>query len=480
MWSILARRSIFAATRRCRDQDHQHLGVRLRTLQSAVGSLSAWAANPDGEHSLTLLAARRRLMTLVLPMLAALSMGAWWSTRSMANGLNMSFWLPAAAAAFLMLVWLLMVSGRLHPHRAAMLMCASLALVILKRFVSLNQLYASTDTLPAFMPIFAFIPVLMITGFLVLPARWALWNATVLMATAIAGALPMLVGDGGTHFGAPQLMLFLFVGLPIVVVSLWALSESEGFREDAFRLAELQHEAQARSEALQRANQGLEAFNYAISHDLRAPLRTISGFMGLILKRHGQEMTPEMRELFELSVDASQELGRMTTCLLDYARAGSEPAQEGDTDVADVVDEVTRHLQADIEAQGAQVSMKASQSLPFNRAALRQVLQNLIENAIKYRHPVRAPRIQVEAGRRGDQVWLRVCDNGLGVAPDQRRQIFEPFRRADGVSGPGLGIGLSTCHRLVSARGGKIEVEPNTQGQGSCFVIRLHAPTAAS
>lgn len=456
------------------------MGVRLRTLQSAVGSLSQWAANPDGEHSLTLLAARRRLMTLVLPMLAALSMGAWWSTRNMADGLNMSFWLPAGAATLLMVVWFLMVTGRLHPHRAAMLMCTSLALVIMKRFVSLNQLYASTDTLPAFMPIFAFIPVLMITGFLVLPARWALWNATVLMATAIAGALPMLVGDGGTHFGAPQLMLFLFVGLPIVVVSLWALSESEGFREDAFRLAELQHEAQARSEALQRANQGLEAFNYAISHDLRAPLRTISGFMGLILKRHGKEMTPEMRELFELSVDASQELGRMTTCLLDYARAGSEPVNDGDTDVADVVDEVSRHLQADIEAQGAQVSMKASQSLPFNRAALRQVLQNLIENAIKYRHPVRAPRIQVEAGRRGDEVWLRVCDNGLGVAPDQRQQIFEPFRRADGVSGPGLGIGLSTCHRLVTARGGKIEVEPNPQGQGTCFVIRLPAPQPAA
>lgn len=452
----------------------------MRTLHSAVDSLSDWAANPRGEHSLTLLAARRRLMTLVLPMLAALSMGAWWSTRNMADGLNMSLWLPAGAASLLMVVWFLMVTGRLHPHRAAMLMCGSLALVILKRFVNLNQLYATTDTLPAFMPIFAFIPVLMITGFLVLPARWALWNATVLMATAIAGALPMLVGDGGTHFGAPQLMLFLFVGLPIVVVSLWALSESEGFREDAFRLAELQHEAQARSEALQRANQGLEAFNYAISHDLRAPLRTISGFMGLILKRHGKEMTPEMRELFELSVDASQELGRMTTCLLDYARAGSEPSLDDATDVAEVMDEVNRHLQADIEAQGARVTMGESACLPFNRAALRQLLQNLIENAIKYRHPVRAPEVQVTSGRSGDELWLRVCDNGLGVEPDQRQQIFEPFRRADGVSGPGLGIGLSTCHRLVSARGGRIEVESNPKGQGSCFVIRLQQRASAA
>ena len=258
------------------------------------------------------------------------------------------------------------------------------------------------------------------------------------------------------------------------------MAESEGFREDAFRLAELQHEAQARSEALQRANQGLEAFNYAISHDLRAPLRTISGFMGLILKRHGKEMTPEMRELFELSVDASQELGRMTTCLLDYARAGSEPAHDDATDVAEVVEEVSRHLQADIEAQGARISMCDSTSLPFNRAALRQLLQNLIENAIKYRHPVRTPVVRVEAGRRGDELWLRVCDNGLGVSPDQRQLIFEPFRRAEGVSGPGLGIGLSTCHRLVSARGGKIEVEPNPQGQGTCFVIRLHAPPTAA
>lgn len=452
----------------------------MRTLQAAVGSLSTWAANPDGEHSLTLLAARRRLLTLVLPMLAALSMGAWWSTRGMANGLNMSFWLPATAAVLLMTVWVLMVTGRLHPHRAAVLMCGSLTLVIIKRFVSLNQLYASTDTLPAFMPIFAFIPVLMITGFLVLPARWALWNATVLMATAIAGALPMLVGDGGTHFGAPQLMLFLFIGLPIVVVSLWALSESEGFREDAFRLAELQHEAQARSEALQRANQGLEAFNYAISHDLRAPLRTISGFMGLILKRHGKEMTPEMRELFELSVDASQELGRMTTSLLDYARAGAEPTLDDATDVAEVVEEVNRHLQADIEAQGARITMGESACLPFNRAALRQLLQNLIENAIKYRHPVRSPVVRVEAGLSGDELWLRICDNGLGVEPDQRQQIFEPFRRADGVSGPGLGIGLSTCHRLVSARGGTMAVEPNPQGPGSCFVIRLQAPAVAA
>lgn len=442
-------------------------------MHFAVGSLRDWAADPDGEHSLTLLAARRRLMALVLPMLAALSMGAWWSTRGMDGGFNMSFWLPAAAATVLLAVWALMLSGRLHPHRAAMIMCVSMTGVIIKRFVALNQLYATTETLPAFLPIFAFIPVLMITAFLVLPARWALWNAILLMTTAIIGALPMLIGDGGTHFGAPQLMLFLFVGLPIIVVSLWALSESEGFREDAFRLAELQHQAQARSEALQRANQGLEAFNYAISHDLRAPLRTISGFMGLILKRHGDEMKPEMRELFELSVDASQELGRMTTCLLDYARAGAEPSPQSDTDAAEVVEEIIRHLHADIEAQGAHISMGASERLPFSRAELRQLLQNLIENAIKYRHPVRRPEVRIEAGRGGGELWLRVADNGLGVAPDQRQRIFEPFRRAQGVSGPGLGIGLATCQRLVQARGGRISVEEPTDRAGSCFVIRV-------
>lgn len=446
----------------------------LSSFSHATQIVRRWAAGEDGEFSLTLLASRRRLLAIVLPMLAALSLGAWWSTRGFSDGFGMSFWLPASTAGVLLCLWVLMLKGWVHPHRAAVLMCAGLALVVAKRLYELNGHLHELNDLPAFLPIFAFIPILMITSFLVLPARWALWNAIGLMVISIVAAMPILItAQSNALFGVPQLLLFLGLGLPIVVVSLWALSESEAFREDAFRLAELQAKVEARSKALEQANQGLEAFNYAISHDLRAPLRTISSFMSLILKRHSADMSPEMRELFSLSVDASVELNRMTSSLLEYSRAGTDSAPSQLVDAAEVVEEIRRHLKADVDAQQAELDVDAPELLPFNRAALRQVLQNLIENALKYRHAERTPLVHVRSGRRHDRVWLRVSDNGLGVARDQRTRIFEPFARAAGTFGPGLGIGLATCQRLISAHGGEVRVEDNPRGPGTSFLIVL-------
>ena len=449
----------------------------MSTFSHAAQSVRRWAAGDNGEFSLTLMSSRRRLLAIVLPMLAALSLGAWWSTRGFSGGFGMSVWLPALTAGALLSLWALMLKGWVHPHRAALVMCVSLALVVAKRLYELNGHLLALNDLPAFLPIFAFIPILMITSFLVLPARWALWNAIGLMVISIVAAMPILItAQGNALFGVPQLLLFLGLGLPIVVVSLWALSESEAFREDAFRLAELQAKVEARSRALEQANQGLEAFNYAISHDLRAPLRTISSFMSLILKRHSADMSSEMRELFELSVEASQDLNRMTSSLLDYSRAGGSAAVLEMVDVAEVADEVNRHLKADLDTQQAEIEVDAPVLLPFNRAALRQVLQNLVENALKYRHAQRAPRVAIQTGRHGRQIWLRVTDNGQGVARNQRERIFQPFSRAAGARGPGLGIGLATCQRLISAHGGQIRVEDNAQGAGSSFLIVLPDP----
>ncbi|HYL75601.1 MAG TPA: ATP-binding protein [Bryobacteraceae bacterium] len=226
---------------------------------------------------------------------------------------------------------------------------------------------------------------------------------------------------------------------------------------------------QAANEALQRANTDLEQFAYSASHDLQEPLRTVAVYSQL-LERHLKGLLDEEAESFiSYTVAAAKRMEVLVQDLLSYVKAatGVEP-EAPPVNATRVLKETLVNLQAAVEQSGATVS---SSDLPVVRVPavhMRQLFQNLIGNAIKYRGAA-APRIEVSARRLGLQWEFAVADNGIGIDPKYATQVFGIFKRLhSSASYTGTGIGLAICQKIVERHGGRIWVESEL-GRGSIF-----------
>ncbi|WP_433795143.1 sensor histidine kinase [Actinoplanes sp. CA-252034] len=155
--------------------------------------------------------------------------------------------------------------------------------------------------------------------------------------------------------------------------------------------------------------------------------------------------------------------------LLGYARAGSAPVRALTVPLDAVVEEVLNDLDPQIVAAGARV--RVAGPLPVvigDPVLLRQLLQNLIGNAVKYRDPDRQARVEIVA----DGPAVRIVDHGLGIPPERREEGFGMFARVDGAVAAGHGIGLSSCLRIVERHGGTIAIE-DTPGGGATVTVTL-------
>jgi PAS domain S-box-containing protein len=226
---------------------------------------------------------------------------------------------------------------------------------------------------------------------------------------------------------------------------------------------------------LQRSNAELETFAYAISHDLQAPLRTISGFVSLARRTMRGEVAGDGDEFMQLAEQGAKRMAAMVAALLDYARFGIHGDPPRPVAAGEVVGTVLVDLAALIVETGGTVVV--DDDLPrvlADPAQLASVLQNLIANGLKYgRTADRPAQVRVAGGRRGERAVITVSDNGPGIAADQRETLFGLFTRGgihDGIDG--LGMGLALCKRIVTRLGGTIHAEDGPGG-GACFVITL-------
>lgn len=238
----------------------------------------------------------------------------------------------------------------------------------------------------------------------------------------------------------------------------------------------LEARVKERTEELARSNAELEQFAYIASHDLQAPLRTISGFVELLAKSL-VDLTPEQERHLAFITDGVAQMRELITGLLAYSRLGRrrEPAVNVALDA--VIARVKLALGAAIRESGAEVGASA---LPVVQADFQQMFvlfQNLVQNAIKYASAER-PRVTISArrdGPRGD--WrVSVADNGIGIDPAQAERIFQMFKRLHprDAYGGGSGIGLALAKRIVEQHGGKIWVE-SSPGAGATFHFTLPA-----
>ncbi|MGB3267544.1 MAG: PAS domain S-box protein [Microcoleus sp.] len=222
------------------------------------------------------------------------------------------------------------------------------------------------------------------------------------------------------------------------------------------------------AEELTRSNAELEQFAYVASHDLQAPLSTISGYAQLLEKRFHNQLDERGKKFIGNIVNSCVRMQALIDALLEYSRVGNSPKRFDLIDCNLVFEDACANLQLAIRQNQATVTRGDLPRIAGDSFQLLQLFQNLIGNAIKYRSN-RVPVVRVGALRQGDNWVFSVQDNGIGIAEEHYPRIFQIFQRLHAPKEySGTGIGLAICQRIVDRHGGRLWVE-SEPGRGSTF-----------
>src|SRR2546427_4538408 len=222
-------------------------------------------------------------------------------------------------------------------------------------------------------------------------------------------------------------------------------------------------------EELKRSNAELEQFAYVASHDLQEPLRMVSSYTQLLMRRYGDKLDGDAREFTAFIVDGATRMKQLIEDLLAYSRVGTRDKNFKPVDSESSLKRALTNLRAAIQDSGATVTQDKLPSIPCDEVQLAQLFQNLIGNALKSRRPDAAPAVHVGAADRGAEWEFTVRDNGIGIEPQYFERIFMVFQRLhDKGEYPGTGIGLAIVKKVVERHGGRIWVQSQL-GAGTTF-----------
>lgn len=225
-------------------------------------------------------------------------------------------------------------------------------------------------------------------------------------------------------------------------------------------------------------NRELQDFAFVASHDLQEPLRKIRAFSDRLLARYSEALDEQGRDYLSRSGQAAARMQVLIDDLLAYSRVNSRGKPFGEVDLGQLVRSVLDDLEARLEASGGKVEVGPLPRIEADATQLRQMLQNLIANALKFRAPERSPLVRIHAEPRtleGDRPgWALVIeDNGIGFEQKYAERIFGPFQRLHGRQEyEGTGIGLAIVRRIVERHRGTVEAE-GQPGEGARFVVIL-------
>ena len=224
---------------------------------------------------------------------------------------------------------------------------------------------------------------------------------------------------------------------------------------------------------LEAINSEIERFTYLAFHDLRAPLITIKGFAGALKQDLDAGRQDEVQRDIERIAGAADKMDEILSDLLEFARIGRVRRPSEDVNLGQLAQEALRMLNGVIRAKNIRVEL--SPDLPNvhgDRVRLREVFQNLVENAAAYTSGQEHPLIEIGTRKQADQQVIFVKDNGPGIDPRYHHRIFELFEKLDpNTEGPGIGLALT--RRIIEVHGGSIWVESEGQGTGSTFCFTL-------
>jgi signal transduction histidine kinase len=240
-----------------------------------------------------------------------------------------------------------------------------------------------------------------------------------------------------------------------------------------FRLIEDARQSARRRVEIEQLNGELERFNYSVAHDLRAPLRGINGFGQALREDFADQLPPQARDYIEKMQRSATQMDTLISDLLKYATIGRQELNRHPISLDDAFVSAQSLLETEIVSRGAVVRVDSPLPAVIADSSLLQVvILNLLANALKFVAPGVSPLVEVAAQVDEDHVVVTVTDNGLGVPPESREQIFRIFERIH-PNLPGTGIGLAIVHRAIERLEGRIGVESAPTGTGTRFWFRL-------
>jgi PAS domain S-box-containing protein len=254
----------------------------------------------------------------------------------------------------------------------------------------------------------------------------------------------------------------LIVGFTLITTDISNLKTTQ------FRLEQSNRE-------LEQSNRELESFASVASHDLQEPLRKIQSFGERLKTTAAGALSPEAQDYLERMQSAATRMRRLIEDLLAFARVTSKAQPFTRVNLSTVAREVLSDLEVAIEQSKATVTVGELPTLDADPTQMRQILQNLLSNALKFRRDDAPPRISIEAvvDKESGRCELRVQDNGIGFEEKHADKIFALFQRLHGRGKyEGTGLGLAICRKIAERHGGSI-VARSTPGSGSTFVINL-------
>jgi light-regulated signal transduction histidine kinase (bacteriophytochrome) len=237
--------------------------------------------------------------------------------------------------------------------------------------------------------------------------------------------------------------------------------------------AELEERVERRTEQLAAVNKELEAFTYSVSHDLRAPLRGMSGFARVLEEDYGERLDEDGKRYLEIIKSNAAQMGQLIDDLLALSRLGRQPLRATTLALEPLVREAFRQATADAPQASIEFTIDPLPECRGDANLMRQVFINLLSNAVKFSRHASPPRIQVGSKLVEDEVAFFVRDNGAGFDMRYAGKLFGVFQRLHGPEEfAGTGVGLAIVKRIVERHGGRVWAEGET-GKGATFYFTL-------
>ena len=230
-----------------------------------------------------------------------------------------------------------------------------------------------------------------------------------------------------------------------------------------------------KTEQLEIANKELESFAYSVSHDLRAPLRAIDGFSNMLLSDIGDQLDPESRRKFNIIRKNIAKMGQLIDDVLNFSRTGRTFVSRAGVDMQALVKDVWRELKDGNPGRNMELIVTHLPAATGDRALVRQVLANILGNAVKFTREREKAVIEVSGSNSRDFNTYCIRDNGTGFDMHYYDKLFEIFRRMHSEKEyEGTGVGLAIAKKIIDKHGGRIWAESKT-GEGATFYFTLPA-----
>jgi hypothetical protein len=389
-------------------------------------------------------------------------------------------WAVAASSAALMFICLLLLRrGRLQL--AGSLLLADIGTMTLALMVHADGIY---DV------VFYTVPLQLFAASLILTRRgFRVFTVIALAAIAAVGGMHLTGAISNPVVDAHRLNLIL--DLPLVLVftlaaaavchaftgQLLALLDRTRLGEQRLREANerMDRLVTERTAALEHTSRELDTFVYSISHDLRTPLRAISGYARILLEDHHDTLGQEESALIARMEGAALRLSHMTDALLDYSRLNGKPLEAFPVNMRRLMEGLRDELSPEPGKRGVEWRIGELPDCNADLVLIRQAFKQLLGNALKFTARTADALIEVSAARDGEQIVYTVRDNGAGFDMQYADKLFKVFQRLHGVQEfTGMGVGLATAHRIVARHGGRLWAE-GAQGSGASFHVALPA-----